>query len=125
MKKIGECLQNRNLRLKSRYWIEDDTGKILIGEGRARILETIERTGSINKAAKELGMSYRAVWGKIKVSEQVLGFDFVHREGRSGSTLTEEGKKFLECYHELKRRCTESDDYIFHEIYSQKKVKPF
>ena len=44
----------KQLRLQSRYWIEDDQGNILMGEGRAKILEVIERTGSINKTKKEL-----------------------------------------------------------------------
>jgi molybdate transport system regulatory protein len=36
--------------------------------------------GSLNKAAKEMGMSYRAAWGKIKMSEEALGQPLLIRE---------------------------------------------
>ena len=107
----------KQLRLRSRFWIEDDKGKILMGEGRAKILELIESTGSINKTAKKLGMSYRAVWGKLRATEDALGESFVLREGRAGSSLTAEGAKFLRRYNDLKHRCTEHNDRLFEEIY--------
>ena len=34
-----------SLKLKSRQWIVDDNGDIIIGEGRREILENIEKTG--------------------------------------------------------------------------------
>jgi len=33
-----------------------------LGPGKARLLELIAETGSISRAAKELGMSYRRAW---------------------------------------------------------------
>ncbi len=79
-------------------WIENEKGEIVMGEGRAKILEIIDRTGSINKTAKELGMSYRGVWGKLKATEEALGLKVVSSEGRAGSNLTPEGKYFLDRY---------------------------
>ena len=35
---------------------------IAIGQGKADLLESIGRTGSISAAARELGMSYRKAW---------------------------------------------------------------
>ena len=35
------------VRLKSRQWLEDSEGNIIMGEGRQRIFELIEQTGSI------------------------------------------------------------------------------
>ena len=52
--------------LKSRQWLVDDQGKMIMGEGRQRIFELIQQTGSINQTAKLMKMSYRGVWGKIK-----------------------------------------------------------
>ena len=54
------------LRLKSRHWVVDDRDRIIMGEGRKEILETIEKTGSINKTAKKMKMSYKGVWSKSK-----------------------------------------------------------
>lgn len=59
--------------LQIRLWFEDEKGRVIFGPGRALLLEKIKELGSLHKAAKELGMSYRAAWGKIKLSEKVLG----------------------------------------------------
>jgi molybdate transport system regulatory protein len=123
MDTINELDQEKKLLLRTRIWIEDEEGKVIMGEGRAVFLELIDRTGSINKAAKKLGMSYRALWGKLKVTEKALGFKFLRSEGRAGSFLTPEGKQFLENYLELKKRCTETDNRLFREIfYPEKKI---
>jgi hypothetical protein len=58
--------QMKKLRLRSAQWIVDEHNNIIIGKGRADILENIEKTGSINQAAKVMKMSYKAVWSKIK-----------------------------------------------------------
>lgn len=49
------------------------------------LLRLIDKHGSLKKAAEEMGMSYRAAWGKIKKSEEVLGAPLLVRsESRSG-----------------------------------------
>jgi len=105
------------LRLRSRQWIVDDMGDIIIGEGRAEILETIQRTGSINQTAKTMKMSYKGVWSKIKVTENYLKAKLVDTDKKRGSELTLEGKELLEKYNLLKERCLKADDKIFREIF--------
>lgn len=90
-----------------------------MGEGRKEILETIDRTGSINKTAKLMKMSYKGVWSKIKVTEQYLGKDIVHADRRDGSRLTPEGKALLKKYRELKARCLEEDNRCFNNIFGE------
>lgn len=53
-----------NLCIKSKIWIENENGEIVFGAGRLYILKAVSRFGSINAAAQELHMSYRAVWEK-------------------------------------------------------------
>ena len=105
------------LKLRSRQWIVDDRGDIIIGEGRAEIFETIERTGSINQTAKIMKMSYKGVWSKIKVTEDYLKVKLVETDKKRGSELTREGKELLEKYNQLKERCLKADDKIFKEIF--------
>jgi molybdate transport system regulatory protein len=105
------------LRLRSRQWIVDDKGDIIIGEGRAEIFETIQRTGSINQTAKIMKMSYKGVWSKIKVTEDYLKVKLVETDKKRGSELTGEGRELLEKYSQLKERCLEADDKIFKEIF--------
>ena len=80
-----------------RLWLEAEGG-LVFGPGRAELLECIEQLGSLRKAAEELGMSYRAAWGKIKRTEEVLGFRLVEKAGsyKEGYRLTEAGREFKE-----------------------------
>jgi len=105
------------LRLKSRQWVVDEEGKIIIGEGRREIFENIEKTGSINQTAKVMKMSYKGVWSKIKATENTLKMRVVDTNKKRGSSLTEEGKVLLQKYIELKEQCLESDDKVFSAIF--------
>ena len=107
----------QEVRLKSRQWLEDGKGNIIFGEGRQRILELVEKTGSINQAAKLMKMSYRGVWGKIKATEGHLKKKIILTERRHGSRLTEDGKKLLMNYTRLREDCQKADDKIFHTIF--------
>ncbi len=106
-----------NLKLKSSQWIVDESNNIIIGKGRAEILENIEKTGSINQTAKMMQMSYKAVWSKIIVTEKHMKTCVVHRDRKEGSRLSSAGKDLLEKYKLLKAECTSADDKIFNEIF--------
>ncbi|MCG8636507.1 MAG: LysR family transcriptional regulator [Desulfobacterales bacterium] len=107
------------MKLRSMQLLVDDTGGIIMGKGRMDILDSIDRTGSINKTAKEMGMSYKSVWSKIKSTEKHFGKPVVHADRVRGSRLTDEGRGLLEAYRELNRRCMKADDAIFDDIFSQ------
>jgi molybdate transport system regulatory protein len=110
------------LRLRFKIWIENDEGKLVIGTGRLRILEAILEVGSMNKAAQKLGQPFRAVWGKIRATEQRCGFKLV--EGTSeGSSLTKEGLDLLRTYSKLAKRCEKYADQQFREIFDQRGMK--
>ena len=105
------------LKLKSSQWIVDENNNAIIGKGRMEILENIEKTGSINQAAKIMRMSYKAVWSKIKATEKHLNTTIVHTDRKEGSRLSKEGKELLEKYRLLKKQCVSADDNIFSTIF--------
>ncbi len=105
------------LKLKSSQWIVDEHNNTVIGKGRMEILENVEKTGSINQAAKMMKMSYKAVWSKIKATEKHLNAKIVHTDKKEGSHLSREGKELLEKYKNLKIECTAADDKIFNSIF--------
>ena len=107
----------KNLKLRTSQWIVDEQNNIIIGNGRAIILENIEKTGSINQAAKAMKMSYKAVWSKIKATEKHLNTTIVHTDRKEGSRLSKEGKELLEKYRLLKNKCMSADDNIFSNIF--------
>ena len=104
-------------KLKSSQWIVDEDNNIIIGEGRAEILDNIEKTGSINQAAKIMKMSYKGVWSKIKATEKHLNKKVVHADRKEGTRLTRYGKELLEKYKLLEEKCLQSDDKIFIQIF--------
>jgi len=78
--------------IRLHLWMERG-GDTAFGMGRLQLLERIETCGSLKAAAEELGMSYRAAWGKLKASEEALGIALVEKVGgnKSGCRLTSEG----------------------------------
>jgi molybdate transport system regulatory protein len=84
-------------RMRLHLWLETEEG-IFFGTGRTQLLEKIDEYGSLKRAAEEMGMSYRAAWGKIMRTEEVLGYRLIEKEGRdnkSGYRLTTAGKTLL------------------------------
>jgi molybdate transport system regulatory protein len=78
--------------LRMHLWLETQRG-IFFGLGRMKLLEKIQSGQSLRGAAKSLGMSYRAAWGKIKNTEEVLGVTLIEKKAgnRAGYQLTQEG----------------------------------
>ena len=74
------------------------------GRGIAGLCQGVKDTGSLNAAAKDMGMAYSKAWRIMKDTEQALGFSILNRNGAHGSTLTAQGEKLLEVYCELERR---------------------
>jgi len=109
------------MKVRTKVWIDDDHDKVIFGSGRVRMLEAIDRLGSMNKAAKALKMSYRALWGRIKSTENRIGAKMIiTRPGGgkgSGSILTPMGKQFLRNYKLLSDSVVEQADQSFDKIF--------
>jgi len=73
-----------------------------IGPGKIRLLEAIDRTGSISQAGRTLGMSYRRAWLLIDDMNQCFRDAVVSaRPGGSqggGAVLTEFGAELVRDY---------------------------
>jgi molybdate transport system regulatory protein len=76
--------------------------RVKFGEGRAELLEAVERLGSLKKAVERMGMSYRAAWGYFRDLERAAGIDLLERQpggGPAGGTrLTPAGRRFVRQY---------------------------
>lgn len=89
-----------SLQPKCKIWIEYNK-QVIFGGGRLALFQAIDETGSINKAAAKLGMSYRAAWGKINATEKALGIQLIEKHvggAKSGSELTDTAKKLVRAY---------------------------
>ncbi len=90
--------------IRVRCWVEIGGAKHF-GPGPAELLELIEETGSISKAAKAMGMSYKKAWDIIERMNSRGQSPYVIRckggtEG-GGTVLTPRGKKVLEAFNKL------------------------
>ncbi|MBI2471743.1 MAG: LysR family transcriptional regulator [Planctomycetes bacterium] len=95
------------MKAKFKIWLEEKGG-IAFAEGRKMLLESVDRLGSLNAASRELGMSYRAAWGKIKATEKVLGIKLLKvatgGKGGGGATLTPEARELISKYKKFNDR---------------------
>ncbi len=89
----------------------------MFGLGRLKILDAVDRLGSIQGAAKELKMSYRAIWGRIKATEERLNRPLLIRNigGRTGggSQLTPFALDLLIHFRHLHHRIITLSDSEF------------
>ncbi len=89
------------MTIKYKIWIEKD-GELVFGKGREDILMAVNETHSINAAAKKMGMTYRGVWGRIKVSEERGKMKLVHiSENRRLTQLTPKAQAIIDRYKKL------------------------
>ncbi|WP_373020874.1 winged helix-turn-helix domain-containing protein [Thiomicrorhabdus sp.] len=96
--------ENYSSRIRARFWITGEKQGYL-GIGRIQLLENIARYGSINRAAKEMGMSYKRAWKLIEELNQMSDRPLVLKAqgGKSGggTSLTEEGESMIKRFREL------------------------
>lgn len=81
------------------YKLLDKSGK------ERRILEAIERTGSLKKAADLLDVSYKTIWNYVTRINSIFGVKIVETkvggEEGGGAYLTEEGKDILRALDDI------------------------
>ena len=109
-----------SLQVRSKLWIEVG-GKAVLGDWRAALLAGIERTGSLAKAAEELGTPYRTAWQRLKESEERLGVRLVQTQSGGaeggGSTLTPAARDLLRRYEQFSKGIEGLVDQRFREAF--------
>ncbi len=88
----------------------------VFGRGIANLCLGVRETGSLNAAAKGMGMAYSKAWRIIKETEAALGVQLLDRDGAHGSTLTEAGDRILDAYIELDSRMSAMAEKALEEL---------
>ena len=100
-------MPRKKIEFHFRLYVDLD-GERLFGPGRAELLQLIEETGSISKAAKAMGMSYKKAWGMVdEMNEKGRNPLVVAQKGGTqggGTALTPEGKKIVKSYDQILQR---------------------
>ena len=93
---------------KMKIWLNTEAAEGALGNGKLRLLESIEETGSLSAAADTLKISYRKAWGSLKKTEEYLGVKLIDktRGGTGGgkTTITPIGKKLMVAYAEFNEK---------------------
>ncbi len=99
--------------------------EMFFGPGPYRLLQIIDRTGSVREACNEMGLSYSKAWKILNRMEAELGCAMVIRS-RGGMTgghtvLTEFGTRYMELYEEFNDSVQEfarrEMDRLFGDLY--------
>lgn len=109
-------------RLTGRLEVETDLGAFL-GDTRVRLLEAIERHGSITQAAKHVPLSYKAAWDAVDTMNNLADQPLVDRTtgGRAGggTRLTDYGRRVVALYRAVESEYQAALDRLsqqFHEM---------
>ena len=86
---------------------------IAFGPGKAELLEALNQTGSITKAAQQLGMSYMRAWTLIRTMNRCFEEPLVDSvrggtQGGGGARLTDTGRQVLELYRKMDEKCMDA-----------------
>lgn len=96
------------MKIKSKIWIEANDG-ILLSDGRVQLLKKIDETGSLNKAAKALKISYQKAWRLIdevsKTTNQPLIETKIGGAKGGGTLLTPYGKSMVDIFEVINKDC--------------------
>ncbi len=112
------------MEVRSKIWLEVD-GNAVFGSGRRALLNSIDKLGSINKAAKDTNISYRKALSYIQSMENRLNKNLVERQagGKNGggAIITKEARALLDKFEKLESGVNALLDLRFLEIFGNSK----
>ena len=92
------------MKIDGRFWLTKE-GQSFLGAGRIELLERIDQVGSINAAAKEMKMSYKAAWERINGMNALADQPLIERStggrGGGGTKLTPYAHELIATFHRL------------------------
>jgi molybdate transport system regulatory protein len=103
-------------------------GELVMGPGRADLLELIQTTGSIAAAGREMGMSYKRAWALVEAMNGLFRVPVVEAmkggAGGGGARLTETGLQVLNAYRGLEAASARAGAAFLTELSAALPVSP-
>lgn len=101
------------IRGRTKLWLTDPKNKVIMGEGRAQLLKSIEEHGSIAAAARAIHMSYRTAWHLVDSMNSAFSKPLVETStgGKGGgkARLTPFGALVLQEFFQFQR---DTENYL-------------
>jgi len=109
-------MANPSVRLR----IDFGPGRSL-GPGKISLLEEMQRTGSLSKAAGVLGMSYRRAWVLVQSMNALFDEPLARmtkggRGGGGGAQITARGREAVIAFRRAERQATLAVARAFHDF---------
>ncbi len=96
--------RSRKTQLSAEVHIHTNDG-VFLTPRRIRLLEAIDKYGSITKAAKRLSMSYKTAWDSVHEMNCCSNKKLVISDKNIGSHLTDTGRFTLNMYYGIEKAC--------------------
>jgi molybdate transport system regulatory protein len=109
----------RRLGVKAKFWLTIGP-RTLFGDGKADLLEAVDKLGSLRSAAQSMGMSYRHAWGWLRELDKAAGFAFLEHTGtgpRTNLRLTDNGRRFVDAYRRFREPLNGLIESRFHRVF--------
>jgi molybdate transport system regulatory protein len=106
---------------KFNLWIEHN-GVVVLSEWRVKLLETIDQTGSISRAAEKMKVTYHRAWEKIHEMEEGLGYKLLDAQvggaGGGGAELTDRGRDLVKRFRAFEQGLHDEIDDRFEATFA-------
>lgn len=107
------------VQLKPRFRVKVGD-EIALGPGKIDLLEAVREAGSISRAAKDIGLSYKRAWDMVDAMNRLFKEPLVSRsaggKGGGGATLTPLGERTIELYRRMETKTQKTVQAEWREI---------
>lgn len=98
----------------------NDSGQATgLGLGVVELCQRVERLGSLNRAAQDMGMAYSKAWRIVKNAEDALGIKLFIRKGASGSSLTPEARALVDIFRQVEEELAQKADEALYTAFEK------
>lgn len=103
----GKAGRGISLQPTFRLYMEDEKKQVILDQIDALLLRRVSETGSLTRAAKAIGISYRSAWDRVKKLDENLGQQVIETKvgGRTGggTKLSEAGLSLLKEFRRVRK----------------------
>ncbi|HZY42057.1 MAG TPA: LysR family transcriptional regulator [Anaerolineae bacterium] len=105
---------------KFNLWIEHN-GVVVLSEWRVKLLDAIDQTGSISRAAEKMKVTYHRAWEKVHEMEEGLGYKVIDAQvggaGGGGAELNAQGRDLVKRFRAFDQGLSDEIDARFEEAF--------
>ena len=106
---------------KFNLWIEHN-GVVVLSEWRVKLLEAIDQTGSISRAAEHMKVTYHRAWEKLHEMEEGLGYKLLDAQvggaGGGGAELTDRARDLVKRFRAFEQGLHDEIDDRFEATFA-------